>query len=142
MAYIPALAILIGSQVQLLACRWITDVRFRAYAIGVAASSVASFAAAAIWMAGDVSAVVDAAEAIAGEKPYCIQVASTRPFGYLARSKLAFAPLTMRTKCREGWCFENHAVLAVDGDDGRKLMNLVVPFWRIPQRGSQRQNQA
>jgi hypothetical protein len=84
---------------------------------------VVSFAAAAIWMAGHASAVIQAAEAIAGDKPYCIQVASSRPFGYLAQSKLAFAPLTMRTKCREGWCFENHAVLAVDGDDGRKLMN-------------------
>jgi hypothetical protein len=123
MAYIPALAILAGSLVQLAASWWVVNAEFRAYAIGVAASSVASFIAAAIWMAGHVGAVVDAAEKIAGDKPYCIQVATTRPFGYLARSKLAFAPLTMRTKCREGWCFENHAVLAVDGDDGRTLMN-------------------
>jgi len=123
MAYIPTMAIVAGSLVQLVASRWITNARFRAYALGVALSSVASFAAAAAWIAGRIDAVVGAAEQIASDKPYCIQVASTRPFGYLARSKLAFSPLTMRTKCREGWCFENHAVLAVDRDDGRKLMN-------------------
>jgi hypothetical protein len=123
MAYIPALAIVGGSLVQLVACWWVTNARFRAYALGLAVSAVASFAAAAIWMAGHAGAVIDAAERIAGDKPYCIQVASTRPFGYLARSKLAFSPLTMRTKCREGWCFENHAVLAVDVDGGRTLMN-------------------
>jgi hypothetical protein len=123
MAYIPALAIVAGSLVQLLASRWVANVRFRAYALGVAVSSVVSLAAAGVTIWQRTGEVVDAAEAIAGDNPYCIQVASTRPFGYLARSKLAFSPLTMRTKCREGWCWENHAVLAVDDGGERKLMN-------------------
>jgi hypothetical protein len=123
MAYIPALVIVGASLALLLACRWLTNVRLHALALGLAVSSVASFTAATIWMAGRIDAVVRDAERIAGDKPYCIQVATTLPFGYLARSKLAFSPPTMRTKCIQGWCFENHAILAVDDGDARKLMN-------------------
>ena len=93
------------------------------FAWGLALSALATAILAGDWAVARIAAVVDAAEAIAGDKPYCIQVAAKRSNFVQARARIDFSPLTMRTKCDQGWCWQYHAVLvAVDGDPP-KLIN-------------------
>ena len=91
--------------------------RLRALAMGLAVSAVVTVILAGDWARTRIDAVVTAAEAIAGDKPYCIQVAAKRADFVQARARIDFSPLTMRTKCPGGWCWQYHAIL---GSRGRR----------------------
>jgi hypothetical protein len=74
-------------------------------------------------VAARITSVLDSADAIAKGDPYCIQIATANSGFRPAVTRLDLSPLTMRARCREGWCWENHAILAVDSQGERKLLN-------------------
>ena len=89
-AYLPALAVLAGALALLIACWWLGNVRLRAFAWGLALSALATAILAGDWAVSRLAAVVDAAEAIAGDKPYCIQVGAKRSNFIQARARIDF----------------------------------------------------
>lgn len=122
-AYLPAFAVLAGALALLIACWWLSNARLRAFAWGLALSGLATTIFPGNWAVVRISAVVDAAEAVAGGKPYCIQVAAKRSDFIQARALIDFSPLTMRTKCQQGWCWQYHAILVVADDGAPRLIN-------------------
>jgi hypothetical protein len=93
------------------------------FAPGFATAALATVVTLSTWIWSGIGAVVTSAEALAGEQPYCIQVVAVSPEFIPATTRLEFSPLTMRTPCSGGWCWQNHAILAVDHDGDRTLMN-------------------
>lgn len=110
-AAVPALLVLSG-----IVPRW-------PLALGFAAAALATVTALSAWIWSGIGAVVARAEALAGEEPYCIQVVAVSPAFIPATTRLEFSPLTMRTPCSGGWCWQNHAILAIDHDGERTLKN-------------------
>ena len=123
LVYAPALTILAGSLVLTAASIWIANARYRAFTWGLAASAIASFAWGADWTYGRVASVADAAERLAGDQSYCIQVVAKRSDFETATTRWGFSPLTMRAPCPVGWCWTNHAILVIENGDERRLMN-------------------
>jgi hypothetical protein len=122
-AHGSALAVVI---VALALCgRWRTGSRqdLRMFSLGFAASAVITAAIAAIWICSRIGMVIDSAEAAVSGKPYCIQVVAPGPDFAAASSRLDLSPVTMRAPCPQGWCWQNHAILAIDEVGGRRLMN-------------------
>ena len=126
----PSLAVAASALALLIACWWLTNVRLRALAMGLAVSAVVTVILAGDWALARIDAVVTAAEAIAGDKPYCIQVAAKRSDFVQARARIDFSPLTMRTKCPGGWCWQYHAILVVEDGGAPGLIN-----WSHRKRG-------
>jgi len=123
-AYLPALAILGSALAVLIACWWLANRRLRAFAFGLAASASITAVLTGNWIVSRIDAVVDAAETFAGDKPYCIQVAARRQDFVQAKARLDFSPLTMRTTCPQGWCWQYHAILVVEEAGGaHRLIN-------------------
>lgn len=84
----------------------------RCFATALRWSIVIFAIGATVWIWHGIGRVATGAETIANNKPYCIQVVANH--GYeRAMSRLDFSPLTMRTKCYWGRCFQNHAILVV-----------------------------
>ncbi|GEM_PF-6573837 len=96
----------------------------RLFLYGLGGSAPVFCVALAGWAWSFPSAVSERAEVIAAGKPYCIQVAAAGD-GYAEAISLAdLTPLTMRARCREGWCRQNHAILLIDnGADPPSLLN-------------------
>jgi hypothetical protein len=118
--------LLVGGALALAAWCWKSAPSFAPrddFTVALAASAVVTAATLAVWIYSRIDTVVDAAEALAADKPYCIQVVALRAEFEPAAAKLDFSPLTMRARCSDGWCWQNHAILAVDDGSERMLMN-------------------
>jgi hypothetical protein len=70
------------------------------------------------WSAVLVPQVITAAEAAAGDRPYCVDVD-----GRAARSAFDFSALSMHAPNHDGWTFNFHALLVVGAGADRTYMN-------------------
>lgn len=95
----------------------------RQFTLGLRWSSVIFSAGAALWLWNSIDTVIARAEAVAGEKPYCIQVTAVRDNFAPAIAQINFSPLTMRARCSQGFCWQNHAILIVENGDAPSLWN-------------------
>jgi hypothetical protein len=97
----------------------------RVFAFAFRWSALVILGGVAVWIwlrSGD---VITAAEALTGGKAYCIQVASgnRRDDFVAAETRFDFSPLTMRARCSQGWCWQNHAILVLADGETPSLWN-------------------
>jgi hypothetical protein len=95
----------------------------RQFTVALRWSAIFVCAGVAAWIWHSIGIVIAHAEAIAGGKPYCIQVAAGRDRYDAAAARLDFSPLTMRARCSQGYCWQNHAILVVADGDTPALWN-------------------
>ncbi len=95
----------------------------RWFAAGLRWSVIVVCVGAGAWTWSRIALVVDRAEAAAKDAPYCLEAATAYDRYEPVRSLLDLSPLTMRARCSDGTCWQNHAVLGLDGAGGRTLLN-------------------
>lgn len=105
---------------------------WRWFVAGVSGAPAILAILAGVFWAVSINAFVARAEKFAGEKPYCIQVA--KPLGRYEQpqSLLDLSPLTMRSRCKDGFCLSNHATLVMDGAIARYWSYYKLDFMKRP----------